>query len=216
MGSLLLVSCAVTSRVACLTAKMLLVLVRCGACHTSTGYLASQLTFSLERLGLEKSGGKFPLDIWLPLILELQGGHPVNARSCKHLRAILGDKYEDERLRLRDPDGQGTTSKNKGSKSKPSSQSKVVRKRKKNNSDGDDDDDDDDSASPAKKVRTSPRKGKNKRDSGDEDAEDEDEDEDDLPQAKKAPELLLANKWDLNDGPDPAGWWMSEKLDGVR
>jgi len=26
----------------------------------------------------------------------------------------------------------------------------------------------------------------------------------------------LANKWDLDLGPDPSGWWISEKLDGVR
>jgi len=28
--------------------------------------------------------------------------------------------------------------------------------------------------------------------------------------------LLLANKWDIETGPDPTGWWISEKLDGVR
>ncbi len=28
------------------------------------------------------------------------------------------------------------------------------------------------------------------------------------------PGLLLAHKWE--DGDDPAGWWMSEKLDRVR
>jgi len=30
------------------------------------------------------------------------------------------------------------------------------------------------------------------------------------------PALLLANKWDIETGPDPTGWWISEKLDGVR
>lgn len=30
---------------------------------------------------------------------------------------------------------------------------------------------------------------------------------------KDVPELLLAFKW---EGQDPTGWWMSEKLDGVR
>jgi DNA ligase-1 len=30
----------------------------------------------------------------------------------------------------------------------------------------------------------------------------------------KAPKLLLAEAWE--DGRDLAGWWMSEKLDGVR
>ena len=31
-----------------------------------------------------------------------------------------------------------------------------------------------------------------------------------------APELLLANKWDLENGPDPMSWWITEKLDGVQ
>jgi DNA ligase-1 len=30
----------------------------------------------------------------------------------------------------------------------------------------------------------------------------------------KAPPLLLAHKWETDD--DPTGWWMSEKLDGIR
>ncbi|KAJ6577021.1 hypothetical protein DFH09DRAFT_1246347 [Mycena vulgaris] len=30
------------------------------------------------------------------------------------------------------------------------------------------------------------------------------------------PQLLLAKVWDVDDGPDPTGWWISEKLDGVR
>lgn len=33
---------------------------------------------------------------------------------------------------------------------------------------------------------------------------------------KKIPDLLLAAKWDLDTGVDPTGWWISEKLDGVR
>lgn len=32
----------------------------------------------------------------------------------------------------------------------------------------------------------------------------------------KAPSLLLATKWDVDSGIDPTGWWVSEKLDGVR
>jgi DNA ligase-1 len=30
------------------------------------------------------------------------------------------------------------------------------------------------------------------------------------------PGLLLATKWDIEGGADPTGWWISEKLDGVR
>ncbi|KAJ3519118.1 hypothetical protein NMY22_g13344 [Coprinellus aureogranulatus] len=33
---------------------------------------------------------------------------------------------------------------------------------------------------------------------------------------KVIPDLLLATKWDLETGSDPTGWWISEKLDGVR
>ena len=51
------------------------------------------------------------------------------------------------------------------------------------------------------------------------DEDDMDEDEDDQPASTTAPKkvvprLLLANKYDLEKGPDPTGWWCSEKLDG--
>jgi DNA ligase-1 len=55
-------------------------------------------------------------------------------------------------------------------------------------------------------------KGKGKKKAGD----DDDDDDDDDSGGKKVPELLLANKWDIETGPDPTGWWISEKLDGVR
>ncbi|KAG6850224.1 hypothetical protein H0H93_016071 [Arthromyces matolae] len=45
---------------------------------------------------------------------------------------------------------------------------------------------------------------------------DEDNGNDEPPVSKSVPELLLANKWDIQTGPDPVGWWISEKLDGVR
>ena len=61
-------------------------------------------------------------------------------------------------------------------------------------------------------------------------SEDEDEDEDDggsRPKRRKpasskpassAPkfEVMLAHSWKEDNGPDPTGWWISEKLDGVR
>jgi DNA ligase-1 len=96
---------------------------------------------------------------------------PVDARSCKHLRAVLGDAYEDARLKMRNPDGF------------------------------------DASAVPKKKA--APKK---KRKTGDDGEDEEDEDDD----GKVKVELLLASKWDLETGPDVTGWWMSEKLDGVR
>lgn len=97
---------------------------------------------------------------------------PVNARTCKHLKAILGEKYELARLKWKNPDG------------------------------------------PAPKASKAPKRGKKKAVDGDDD--DDDEEEGDGGSGKKIPELLLANKWDLETGPDPTGWWISEKLDGVR
>jgi hypothetical protein len=115
-----------------------------------------------------------------------QSRMPTNARSCKHLRALLGDAYEDARLKLKNPDGD-TFGQN--SRAKPASKAKGKGK-----------------------AAASPRK---KKAAGGDDDQDDDEDDEDAPK-KKVPELLLANKWDLDDGPDPTGWWMSEKLDGVR
>jgi DNA ligase-1 len=105
---------------------------------------------------------------------------PTNARSCKHIRAHLGDKYEDARLKLKNPDGD--TFGKAGAKGK---------------------------------AKGSPKKKKT-RSADDEDGDEDEDDEDDGAVKKKMPALLLAGKWDLEDGPDPTGWWMSEKLDGVR
>ena len=58
-------------------------------------------------------------------------------------------------------------------------------------------------------------KGKEKEDSED-DEEGEGGDDEEAPAGKSVPELLFANKWDLDTGPDPTGWWTSEKLDGVQ
>ncbi len=90
---------------------------------------------------------------------------PVNARSCKHLRNLLGEGYENARLLWKNPDGP--------------------------------------------QVKTTGRGKGRIKDSGNE------EGDGDSP-GKSVPALLLANKWDLDDGPDPTGWWISEKLDGVR
>ncbi|KAL0961041.1 hypothetical protein HGRIS_006031 [Hohenbuehelia grisea] len=118
-----------------------------------------------------------------------QGGVPVNARSCKHLKSLLGDKYEEARVKLKNPDGPPA----KGA-AKPAS-------KRKRGGDGDDDD------KPIKRA-----KGKGKAGGDDED----DDDDEPASSSKKQPDLLLANKWDLDTGIDPTGWWISEKLDGVR
>lgn len=76
-----------------------------------------------------------------------------------------------------------------------------------------DDDDDDDDATSAKRTRkrAPASRGKAKMI-----ADDDEEEEEQDTRTKKVPELLLANKWDLEKGIDPTGWWISEKLDGVR
>lgn len=111
---------------------------------------------------------------------------PTNARSCKHLRALLGDAYEDARLHFKNPDGPAPKSKSSGKK-------------------------------PASKARGTQSSARTKKgDEDDDEGEDDDEDDDGATSGKKQPALLLANKWDLESGPDPTGWWISEKLDGVR
>jgi len=145
-----------------------------------------------------------------------QGGAPTNARTCKHLKSLLGDKYEEARLKLKNPHGPPLKP---SSKKKPASKAKTntAAKRKK----VDDDEDEDEDAKPSKRARkpVSAAKSKGKAKQVEEDEEDEaDDDEEDasMPTGKKVPELLLANKWDIEKGPDPSGWWISEKLDGVR
>ncbi|KZT40618.1 DNA ligase/mRNA capping enzyme [Sistotremastrum suecicum HHB10207 ss-3] len=93
-----------------------------------------------------------------------QARAPTNARTCKHLKTVLGEAYENARIARADPNGAETAA----------------------------------AAGPS-----SPSKGRKKAkvDSKDE---------------KKTFDVLLANKWDIESGPDPTGWWASEKLDGVR
>ncbi len=86
-------------------------------------------------------------------------GAVLDRRTCKHLRAYLGDAVESARV------GAATTSKPRAA---PATRSKA-----------------------AGSATAAP---------------------DDDPAT--APPLLLAHKWTPEH--DPAGWWMSEKLDGVR
>ncbi|PPQ70763.1 hypothetical protein CVT26_014713 [Gymnopilus dilepis] len=154
------------------------------------------------------------------------GGSPINARTCKHLKSLLGEKYELARLRMKNPDGpQPKAGRSKApSKAKSTPKTPVKRKRPADEEEDDDEEieDDDSKAPPAKRGRktaTSSSKGKEKQKT-EEGAEEEDNASDDaegeVPAGKSPPELLLATKWDIETGPDPTGWWMSEKLDGVR
>lgn len=74
---------------------------------------------------------------------------PIDARTCKHLRAYLGDTFETSRV------GAGANKR-----------SAATIKKDKDAAEG------------------------------------------------KAPPVLLAHKWETHN--DPTGWWMSEKLDGIR
>ncbi|KAF7303756.1 SWIM-type domain-containing protein [Mycena indigotica] len=140
-----------------------------------------------------------------------QGGVPVNARSCKHLQELLGLDYEAARLKWKNPDGPSLTAPESDSedesesdhksKRKPSSKKKPASKRAKDESDDD---------KPAKKP-ASKRKPTSKRVD-----DDDDDDGDNGVGVNGLPALLLANKWDIEKGPDPSGFWISEKLDGVR
>lgn len=156
-------------------------------------------------LGLEKSGSLLSSSQIITSPFNSQSGAPVSARTCKHLKSLLGDAYEAARLKLKNPDGpppkdtkKKPPSKKPASKAKPPSKAKS--KRKKDDEDGEDEEDED---KPAKKrVKKAD--------------DDEEEDEETSTSGGGTVAVLLANKWDLEKGPDPTGWWISEKLDGVR
>ena len=127
---------------------------------------------------------------------------------------LLGDNYEAARLKFKNPHGPPS----KGAAKKPISKSKAKRKKVDDDDNDNDGDGDDDEGKPAKRSRkpVSRSKGKAKKEGDDEEDVEDDEEDEPAPTTKNVPELLLANKWDLDTGLDPVGWWISEKLDGVR
>ncbi|PAV17191.1 DNA ligase mRNA capping enzyme [Pyrrhoderma noxium] len=157
-----------------------------------------------------------------------QARAPVNARSCKHLRQLLGDAYEDARLKHMNPDGvtpgpsktskASSKSTKKGSTTATRSSRSSTNKRKKQGDDEGEEDQDDGSNGSRKKLRSSGDTSKptSKNDQSREQDEDEGEVEEEVNDGKAAVNVLLAVKWDLEKGADPTGWWVSEKLDGVR
>ena len=106
-------------------------------------------------------------------------GAAVDLRTCKHLRAYLGEAFEIERLGAL-PSRAASTSeaRRRGVGTLPASP--VGRG----------------ATPPVESTRSSGGGGgaPNKKDT--------------------APPVLLAHKWDVEH--DPTGWWMSEKLDGIR
>ncbi|KZV61293.1 DNA ligase/mRNA capping enzyme [Peniophora sp. CONT] len=147
-----------------------------------------------------------------------QAGAPTDARTCKHLKELLGEEYEEERIKRADPEGYASRAAAKSSGKKTVKSKKTVQPAGK--------------AKPASKGKPSSTKSagsKRKKDEDDDEDEDEevqggrskkrskkaDEDEIDSDDNTKD-EVMLANKWDIDSGIDPTGWWISEKLDGVR
>ncbi|KAK6353089.1 hypothetical protein TWF696_005079 [Orbilia brochopaga] len=244
-------------------------------------------------------------------------GGPVNGRTCKHLKSLLGEAYERERVELYNPSAPATGTRNAASATTKSGREKTkrtatggVRDRKRKASDDGEDDDgwktesEEEEEQPRRKPKRSkikeveseeeeptfsdldtmdeeqlqaeksimmkrlekvmtllaeakskgkgraappavttkakrvitgkaprrkpasddddeqdgPSNSNSNSNGGDEDDEDDDEDLEapQPPGSKLRPQLLLAEKWDQEDGIDPSGWWMSEKLDGVR
>lgn len=169
----------------------------------------------------------------------------MNARTCKHIKSLFGDKYEEARLKLKNPNR--PPPKSTAEKSAPVQKAKAASKRRKA-----DEREVEEDSKPVKKLRStssarsrdqqhedndsrkgrepSPRKkvdDDNKHDEGEKSTKkahkpapgggkDKEDEDDALTTSKAIPDLLLANKWDVETGPDPTGWWISEKLDGVR
>ncbi|GAA5852767.1 hypothetical protein JCM9279_003963 [Rhodotorula babjevae] len=166
---------------------------------------------------------------------------PVDVRTCKHIRELLGDEHENARCGAGagmaknppkkkktaaplSPSGSRTMSTSasgaqddaapKRAYAAPGAQKRPVALRGAGGSKA---------AGAAKGKGKGRGKGKAKAVEKEEDEDDEDDEVVEAPKKKKVKErkggieLLLANKFDLDSKKkDPTGWWMSEKLDGVR
>ncbi|BGP26818.1 DNA ligase [Rhodotorula toruloides] len=126
-------------------------------------------------------------------------GRAIDVRSCKHLREVLGDEHENARVGpgvgvSRSKLKKKAVKDSEASASAPSTNKKTSSKAPTSGQQASAkkaDEDEMDYAAPSKK------KVKKERDGG--------------------KEVLLANSFDLESRKqDPTGWWISEKLDGVR
>ncbi|KAJ3142541.1 hypothetical protein HK100_001794 [Physocladia obscura] len=143
---------------------------------------------------------------------------PVDARTCKHLKLVFGDAYEAARLLWKDPFGNAPPA--------PAIANKPKRKKQEDKASEDEDEEND--ANTKKASSTKAKKSKKNSDSSSSASSSEDDDEGTAAtkysaknRAKreetklKMPALLLAQKFEPTKT-DPTGWWISEKLDGVR
>ncbi|KAJ8292530.1 DNA ligase [Rhodotorula toruloides] len=184
-------------------------LVLGGAEHMDLPEPRTKLELKEEmEIGSESSGRSYKVAQFAPnaysctcLSWTMSRGRAVDVRSCKHLREILGDEHEDARCGPGVGVSKGTRSRKKAvnldeaESSAPSTSKKKTTK-----------------ASTSKKAAASAKKAS------------ENEGEEAVPATKKAKrereggrEVLLAKSFDLETKKqDPTGWWISEKLDGVR
>ncbi|KAH7102511.1 DNA ligase/mRNA capping enzyme [Auriculariales sp. MPI-PUGE-AT-0066] len=154
-----------------------------------------------------------------------------------HLKEFLGEAYEDERLakksapkgkkaaaskakttkrKKRDEDEADDDDDNDKPRKRAKPAAKSTKGRKK--ADYDDDEEDEEDDKPIKKAKPAAKapaaKGRKKVEYDDDEEEEEEEAAAAISSKKTVPALLLANKYDLEKGPDPTGWLVSEKLDG--
>lgn len=124
-----------------------------------------------------------------------QKNTPVDGRSCKHLKELLGYQYEDARiLQAQNQSGNSDAS---------TSSTNPSRKRARSLTVSDSEDDSAADATPKKRAKNASGQNSNK------------------PPSSSGPsnitvEVMLAQTWKEDKGCDPTGYWISEKLDGVR
>ncbi|GAA6007665.1 hypothetical protein JCM11491_003917 [Sporobolomyces phaffii] len=150
----------------------------------------------------------------------MQKGKPVDARSCKHLRALLGDAHENARCDeskktiVYTPETNPVNVKKKAKEQalaaaagdKPAPKKRLGTSLLASDSVNA-------AASPSTPKRARQASSSSKRADSTEILADVDEAK---PDGTGGRDLLLAHKFDLDGKVDPKGWWVSEKLDGVR
>lgn len=103
----------------------------------------------------------------------------MNARSCKHLKSLLGEKYEEARVKLKNPDGPlPSKGKASASRNKPTSKAKAAagKKRKKLDEDAGGEDDEEGQEENKEPIKKKTRKAPTSRGKGKVIVKDEDED----------------------------------------
>ncbi|GAA5957027.1 hypothetical protein JCM3765_005384 [Sporobolomyces pararoseus] len=156
-----------------------------------------------------------------------QIGKPPDARSCKHLRSLLGDAHENARCDeskktvVYTPETNPVNLKKKAREEAlagaAGSTSKPHKKRPATSILDSDSIDSAASTSAPKRTRQASSSSKSKS-KEDEDLSENIADVDNIKPGgvSGGRDLLLAHKFDLDGKIDPKGWWISEKLDGVR